>query len=154
MESDTPTMKFCHLCERTLPITEFYRNSHHRDGYLNRCKPCHIADCSARHKYRAATEPAFRKRHSNYSTIKRQDPAYRDAANAKVRVRWANDPEFRARKAEYDRKSLEKPAYREWKRAYNREWKRNKYQTDPAYRQKVIDQTAAYRERKRKEKDT
>ena len=32
--------KFCHKCNTTKEVTNFYRNKHHSDGLGNWCKPC------------------------------------------------------------------------------------------------------------------
>ena len=32
--------KTCRVCKETKPISEFYKNKHCKDGYLNDCKAC------------------------------------------------------------------------------------------------------------------
>lgn len=39
-EKDEIRTKKCPKCGRELPITEFYTNSHNKDGYQDRCKKC------------------------------------------------------------------------------------------------------------------
>lgn len=41
-EQDEIRTKKCPKCGRELPITEFYANSHNKDGYQDKCKKCQI----------------------------------------------------------------------------------------------------------------
>lgn len=40
MEQDNITVKECKHCHRTLPVTEFYKNSGTPDGLQYHCKQC------------------------------------------------------------------------------------------------------------------
>ena len=35
--------RYCHLCKEIKPLTEFYKSSQHKDGYLGNCKKCRKA---------------------------------------------------------------------------------------------------------------
>lgn len=34
-------MKYCKLCDSTKPHSEFYKDCHNRDGFMNKCKDCY-----------------------------------------------------------------------------------------------------------------
>jgi len=38
---DVITEKKCTICKKIKPITEFYKDAQHRDGYYTKCKSCH-----------------------------------------------------------------------------------------------------------------
>ncbi len=42
-EQDAVPTKKCPKCCRVLPVTEFYTNSHTKDGYQDKCKECQLA---------------------------------------------------------------------------------------------------------------
>ena len=44
-QTEAPKQKTCPRCGRTLPIAEFGRNLHAKDGHFNICKDCHRAAC-------------------------------------------------------------------------------------------------------------
>ena len=42
-ESDGVPTKRCPKCGRVLPVTDFYTNSHNKDGLQDKCKECQLA---------------------------------------------------------------------------------------------------------------
>ena len=48
-------MKTCKKCGKELPMTEFYAHKNAKDGLLNVCKSCHIAQTTAIRKARRAS---------------------------------------------------------------------------------------------------
>ena len=41
-KNDLPfSVKKCTICKAVKPVTEFYKDSQHRDGYYTKCKTCH-----------------------------------------------------------------------------------------------------------------
>ena len=46
----------CNRCNKTLPITEFYKNSNTKNGRLGCCKECHIHDTKMRKYGLSSTE--------------------------------------------------------------------------------------------------
>lgn len=57
-------MKTCFKCDRTLPLTEFYRHPRMADGHVGKCKACARADVSA---YAQENPDVIRKRKLDYS---------------------------------------------------------------------------------------
>jgi len=43
----TVSKKECFKCRKTLPLTEFYKHKHMRDGHVNKCKRCNKIDVKA-----------------------------------------------------------------------------------------------------------
>ena len=56
MEEETK-MKVCKVCGRTLPLDEFPKNPHAKDGHLNTCKVCWSAMKKAEHARRKGAAP-------------------------------------------------------------------------------------------------
>ena len=53
-------MKICKICELTKPVSEFYRVSQGRPGYVSYCKPCWAAQTKANRWARNGGPPAPR----------------------------------------------------------------------------------------------
>ena len=55
------TEKLCIACHLTKPVTEFYRNSGHRDGLSSRCIPCTLKDMAVRWRAKHPEPPPYRR---------------------------------------------------------------------------------------------
>lgn len=48
-DNNNVTHKKCRICQRMLPISEFYKNKYSYDGYTNECKQCAYESLSSRY---------------------------------------------------------------------------------------------------------
>lgn len=55
------TEKLCIACHLTKPVTEFYRNSGHRDGLSSRCIPCTLKDMAVRWRAKHPEPPPYQR---------------------------------------------------------------------------------------------
>lgn len=91
--------KMCGSCGQKKSITEFYKNSHMHDGYLNQCIPCVRA---ARERYRTENKEKIREQHRLYYQKNRKGriQAVADYYQRKPEVNNAAVKRYRARNPE------------------------------------------------------
>ena len=92
-------MKYCKGCDTTKALTEFYKNSRHRDGLQSRCKVCRKKIRQNNRKKENATARKWCQ--NNREKIRASDrkssqrPEYKKRKNARKRERRKTDPQFR-----------------------------------------------------------
>jgi hypothetical protein len=76
--------KTCTACQRTLPLTEFYKDARTRDGLMSRCKSCH-------RESKRASDARHQEQRDAYQAQYCEE--HRDELREKAAARRAADPE-------------------------------------------------------------
>ena len=104
--ADEP-VKTCGKCARSLPLSQFYRDAHARDGYFRQCRACHRITVRAwSRKPRLRINARRRQRYrQNPERIQAQNREWYAANREKVKqwsreYRAAHREEIRAKAAE------------------------------------------------------
>jgi len=76
--AETIVTKTCRVCKETKPISEFYTDRTHKDGYKNICKSCRLQQCK---QYRKTKE------------YKDAQKRYNKSEKGKARKKWYDKSE-------------------------------------------------------------
>jgi len=107
--TDDTTTKRCPQCEEVKPRDQFSKDKSRNDGLQTRCKACNSA-------YERANRERDREHHRQYA-----------------QRRYAENPGYKEYQKEY------RASHIEWRRAYDREWKRNNYDKDREYQKRYYE---------------
>ena len=151
--------KFCSICQREKPLSEFYRRSTAKDGHMSECKQCNDKRAKARYKkhkkeiqqkhreyYEKNREEISRKgkeyRQKNQKNIKERGKIYREKNRDEIRARAKqrrlnNLEEARRKEREYYRKNKDKA--HKWHKKYRETHKEQIQAAAKRYRAKNRD---------------
>lgn len=132
--------KRCSSCQEYYPLTEFYKDSHKKDGLNSQCKGCRKVVRRSSYSNNRETELARmavwqaqnpdKVRQNNRNSYHRHKARINEAS----RERYANDPEYQLKTNEKNKKSSAKR--KEKQRQYHYEWRQRNREHVNAYSRK------------------
>lgn len=104
--------KVCKDCKVTKPLSEYYKSKSYKDGFLARCKPCHIyvSNKSAKRRYQDNLE---QRKEYNRKYYEVNSHLYQES-NKERAAKWYQDNRERGIQNARQREGLQKSATPRW----------------------------------------